>query len=724
MKSKISIFRQILASVIVVMLLLLSGVLFTVISNLSKSYDFQLRQKVEETAKFISLNTESFVSGIYNMGSAISFDDSVKTMDTNLQNVIFSSIVKQNPYLDLVYATGPDGMQTGRSSGTLGDRKNRWWFKKMMNNPQPFVSQSYFSLTGVACTSLFYPLTNLDSGEFLGILGFDVKLDAVQDMIEQFSDKEQGRYSFIIDCDGSIAAHPDNKYLEELYNYKTLTRTVKEKDSSGNLKLDSNNNPIVNEVKFELSDSMKNELKNILAGKTAVADVEIDGIESVIGYTPVKFPGNSNDWIVVTVQSKKAAYSFLYRIIYTSIIVSSIIFIIAIIGTMFISKGITNSINKMIPVLNSASEGDFRGNVELPRIENEISQIGRTTNKMFDEFRKIIGTVQSASDELSLYSKDLDTNLTESASLLSTCLNSMSVIKKNVLNQVTSVENEEVVINDISNNIENFAVSVNTQKNAVNNSSNAISLMQNNMDKVASNTKVMQENVQSLFDSIENSRQAQESISALILKTSEESEGLLEINQSIAAVAEQTNMLAMNAAIEAAHAGEAGKGFSVVAEEIGKLAEQVTQQSVESEKNISSIKLCIEQMVEAISKFEETFSIVINGTEKVRELSVENEHSVNESSVQTQNIIFSMEEINKISNTVQECERIIREGIEKLKKEAVGLRSIAETVTESSENAANDIQNVNNRMETTDKISKKNRELSESFLNQVSGFKI
>ncbi len=722
MKNRFSILSQILLPVVIIMSILAGSILFTVVRNFSSSYEKQVLSKIQETSKSISANTESFITGIYNLAQTLSKDDLVKTMDGNIQTPILARTAIDNTFLDLVYVTGLDGMQTGRSSGTCGDRKNRWWFQQIMANPEPFVSKSYFSLNGKSCTSIFIPM--YEDKTMTGIFAFDVKLDAIQDIVLKFTDKENGRYSFVMDHEGMILAYPDSKFLSELHNYKTLTKTVTDLDDYGQPKYDANNNIITKEVSLELDKSFKNEIQKMLDGNTDTKEVIVDGQKSYISYTPVTFPGKSDQWTVVTVQNKKAAFTILNKGIISSIIVTLIIFATAIIVFFFISKGITNPITKMIPVLENVCNGDFSGSVEIPQTENEISKIGKNVNQVIEEFRKVIDSVQKASDELSDYSKNLDDDVNETVSLLNTCLNSMDNIESNVFNQMQSVSNEEKTISDINKNIEYFSANVEKQKDAVSNSSEAVSSMQSNMKTVSQNTKTMQNNVQTLFDSLEISKQAQETISNLIMETSSQSEGLLEINQSIAKVAEQTNMLAMNAAIEAAHAGEAGKGFSVVSEEIGKLAEEVSQHSLESEKIISLIKDFIEQIVAALGKFQDTFTVVVSETEKVRQLSIENENSVTDSSNQTERIIYSMNEISAMTEVIHDCEIKIKNGAEILKNEMEQLKSMATTITQSSKQTGEALNDVNKRMSNTDSVSKKNRQLSENFMTQLKRFKI
>lgn len=126
----------------------------------------------------------------------------------------------------------------------------------MIEDKQPFVSKSYYSLTGnVAVTSVFIPIYD-SSSNMLGIMGADIKLDVLQNIVEKFSNSK-GFYAYIIDGEGVVIAHPDSKQVEELYNYRTLKKTVLVKDKNGEITKDEKGNQITELQDIKVTEKLR-----------------------------------------------------------------------------------------------------------------------------------------------------------------------------------------------------------------------------------------------------------------------------------------------------------------------------------------------------------------------------------------------------------------------------------------------------------------------------------
>ena len=108
---------------------LLAVVLVTIIIAFFTSfYKKEIQSRNEERAGLLSESIQIFVDGAYNIAEELAVNPSILSMQTEVQTPILENCTSRNPYFELLYVQGADGMQTGRSSGILADRSLRWWF--------------------------------------------------------------------------------------------------------------------------------------------------------------------------------------------------------------------------------------------------------------------------------------------------------------------------------------------------------------------------------------------------------------------------------------------------------------------------------------------------------------------------------------------------------------------------------------------------------------------
>jgi hemerythrin-like metal-binding protein len=164
----------------------------------------------------------------------------------------------------------------------------------------------------------------------------------------------------------------------------------------------------------------------------------------------------------------------------------------------------------------------------------------------------------------------------------------------------------------------------------------------------------------SLVESTGREKEHIQKSSETIKQVEADSSTLLELNKVITVVAAQTNLLSMNAAIEAAHAGDAGKGFAVVAEEIRKLSETTAEQSKTSNKTLSAVRDRIADVVKISSAIETTFGITSAFVGEIDSLAVNIKKSLEKESDASAHIQSSLEQLNELALQLNELVKQIK----------------------------------------------------------------
>jgi methyl-accepting chemotaxis protein len=355
---------------------------------------------------------------------------------------------------------------------------------------------------------------------------------------------------------------------------------------------------------------------------------------------------------------------------------------------------------------------------------NEIGKLSEFCNQTFEKFRNVLLGIRNESVTLGNTGENLASNANETATAITQITSSIKHVKDQIEMQGGEVDSATAAVERIMERVDALNKNIEEQTASINQSSAAIEQMFTNIRSVGDTLVKNQTSVRALTEASQAGKQDIEAVAGDIQEIAKESEGLLEINEVIQNIASQTNLLSMNAAIEAAHAGEVGKGFAVVADEIRKLAESSSEQS----KTISTILRKIEVSIETISKstgvMTKGFDTIEVGVKTVADQERAILAAMQEQEAGSRQILEEVEKLKSITCLVRDSSVAISGEGKDVKQQSV----ILEKTTRAIQNAVNEISTgatqITTAVNQVNEICVLNKESITSLIGGIAKFKV
>ncbi|MBE5916957.1 MAG: methyl-accepting chemotaxis protein [Pseudobutyrivibrio ruminis] len=463
--------------------------------------------------------------------------------------------------------TGKDGMQILRTAGDCVDVSDREYFKQVQSGTPIYVSDVITSKsTGARQITIAIPVLDDTTGEFLGCVqrNYDM-VDLHEILAAEFED------AFVVDRTGFVAAH--SQYI--------IGEDHEEEDRNQS-----------NVVTMEGSEGF---YMSTNTGK---------GYDAYVAW--VEEPNTT--FRIAVAEKSTVVMASARRSATIIVIIGLAMLVVAIFISLFMARSFTEPLSEISVALKDLSNGKFTKVRKYARRNDEFGAISKDTNTVIERLSEIVSNIKTSAVNVGSSSSELSNMASQISTTAEGVSNAVGEISQGATQQAEEIQTAAESTGKIGDAVESVKGSSTTLSDIAGKMKEASEISSQSLESLQNSSIEMTEKIDEISNAISRTQEAVNTISEKV--------------EGISGIATQTNLLSLNASIEAARAGDAGKGFAVVAEEIRKLAD-------DSDSMASEIKVEMERLLEEASAAVEAAKDVKDGNFEQQEALGETINSIN-----------------------------------------------------------------------------------------------
>lgn len=588
-------------------------------------------------------------------------------------------------FQDVYMGTRWGGIATSWSGeDELGyDPRQRSWYKQAAEaNGAIVITPVYIATDGTPVVAVAKAIKD-GNGTLLGCVGVDINLSDLTSFISSVKIGNTG-YCMLVQDDGMILADAAHSAF--------ISKNLSDADAA---------------------------FAKITQKKEGSVFITLDGKQR----KAYIFPFPELRWKLIAIVEQREILSLFYALVRIMILIGLLMFVIYFTLAIIAARALKRYFARLESMFEKIAAGDLTDRVAVKR-NNEIGRLMTNLNMAIEHTHTMLTVLKEEADKMTAIGSDLSSNMEETAAAVKQISSNATTVKEKALMQAAGVTETAAAGEQIQGKLNLLVEGITRQSESITQSSALITRTAENMLRI---NKILSQNdelIKTVYGQMKAGTDGARAANEFVKKIAERSEALLEASQVIQNIASQTNLLAMNAAIEAAHAGESGKGFAVVADEIRKLAEESNMQGKQIGAVIKESTEIIAQVSEAGIQAEKTFTDVYGLISNISEKEDSIVDLMREQEENGTQVLSAIETINKVTKDVSTASIEMLEGGKQIAEEMQKLAEITRETTDSMTEIASGAEQITDAVEEVVSITEQNKTSIDHLAQEVGKFKI